>query len=298
MAQIGLGGAQPMEIDYPSDTGDAATLGREAERSKAIPVEAIDAGLIARVLDRDERIEVVDLEHILTEPRGCRGEVTIYDPADFCSYVTRLLSAGTTLWADPEGHRVSAVFDDHEDGDTPGWRRHRAIYRARVDEEWAAWAEKNGKLGSQEWFAEFVEDHAAAVITPDSATMLEIATSFQARRNASFERGTRLQSGDVQLRWVETTTATAGSKGHVEIPDRFTVRIAPYLGVTPVDLEARLRWRIRDGHLAIGYALHRPDVAQREAFDRIRALIAEHVQAPIHLGYAPASLHPRPNPAF
>ena len=300
MALINSGSRdQPQHIEYsPSETTDAANLGREAERHKAISFEDVESGLFARVLDSEERVEVVDLEHVLYAPRGCRGEVTIYDPTDFASYVTRLLTPGTTLWADPYHHQITAVFDDHADGSTPGWRRHRAEFRARSDEEWAAWTVLDGKLSSQETFAEFIEDHAGAVVFPDAATMLEIATSFQAHRNASFERGTRLQSGDVQLRWAETTTATAGSRGHLEIPERFRIKVAPYLGVEPVELDARLRWRINDGNLRIGYALHRPDLAIREAFDRIRAIVAENVQAPIHLGVAPVQLHPKRVAAF
>jgi uncharacterized protein YfdQ (DUF2303 family) len=290
---------EPQQIQYsPSGIADAANLGREAERSRGVPFEDVQSGLIARVLDRDERVEVVDLEHTLGAPHHAHGEASIYDPTDFVSYVTRLAGKGTTLWADPDHHKITAIYDDHAAEDAPGWRRHRAVLCLRTDEEWSAWCDKDGKLGPQEWFAEFIEDHAASVVTPDAATMLEIATTFQAVRNASFERGTRLQSGDVQLRWAETTTASAGAKGHLEIPERFTVKLAPYLGVTPVELPARLRWRIRDGHLAIGYKLHRPDLAIREAFDRIRAQVAQNVKVPIHLGAAPLNLHPKRLNAF
>lgn len=298
MALVNPGGANPPQnvAFSPSGVNDAANLGREAERSRA--VEGIAAGVVARVLDRDERLEVQDLEHTLNAPRDCRGEVTIYDPNDFVSYVARLANEATTLWADPDRSTVTAVFDDHATSTAPGWRRSRAELHMRPDPEWVAWANENGRLRTQEAFAEFLEDHAAAVVSPDAATMLEIATSFQAVRNASFERGTRLQSGDVQLRWVETTTASAGNKGHLEIPDRFRIRVAPFHGVAPVEMDARLRYRIRDGHLGIGFALHRPDLVVQEAFDRVRALVAEHSKFPIHLGIAPPLLHPRPNPAF
>lgn len=275
---------------------EAAALGAAAERAKAVSVEEVDGGLVARVVRQDERIEVLDLEHILAAPNGCRGDAALYAPQDFISYVNRLRSPATTVWADPDRGQIIAVFDDHTDATTPGWRRHRATLVARRDPEWEAWVRGSGRLTSQEEFAEFIEDHMLAVSDPDPATMLELATSFQARRNASFERGTRLQSGDVQLRWVETTTATAGSKGHLEVPERFRIRVAPYLGVDPVELDARLRWRINDGHLRIGYALHRPDLAEQEAFDRIRALVAEAVQADLHLGEAPAQLHPHAAP--
>lgn len=275
-----------------SDVLDAAELGRRAALATAIDGDDLDAGYVARVLRQDERVEFHDLEHWLGEPRAPRGHAVIYEPNDFVSYVERLHDESTTLWADPDNGSITAVFDDHASADVAGWRRHRAVLQLRADDDWKTWVQSSGRLGSQEVFAEFIEDNLAAIVDPDPATMLEIATSFQARRHASFERGTRLTTGDVQLRWVETTTATAGTKGHLEVPEKFTVRLAPFLGVEPVELTARLRYRIADGQLRIGYALHRPDIAVREAFDRIRAVVATNVSVPIHLGEAPAQLHP------
>jgi uncharacterized protein YfdQ (DUF2303 family) len=283
--------------DTATAVGEAAALGAALERGQAIPVEDVEAGLIARVLQREERIEIADLETTLAAPRACRGNARMYEPADFVSYVNRLGTASTTVWADPDASTVTAVFDDHTDGATPGWRRHRAVLVARRDPEWVAWLGRDNRLTSQEDFAEFVEEHLSAVVKstpsdPEAADLLEVSRSFQAHRSASFERGTRLQSGDVQLRYVETTTASAGSKGHIEVPERFSIRVSPYLGVAPVDVVARLRYRIADGHLRIGYSLHRPDLVQQEAFDRIRAIVAENATADMHLGEAPDPLHP------
>lgn len=267
-------------------------LAREAERGHAVPAADVDEGLVVRVLNSDERIEVTDLEHTLPAPHGPRGGATLWEPVDFVSYVNRLASPSTTLWADPDRSRITAVFDDHTSGDVGGWRRHRATLEVRCDPEWSAWRQRDGQLVSQEEFAEFLEDHFAAVVRPDAATMLEVATTFQAHRNSAFERGTRLQSGDVQLRYSDTTTASAGARGHLEVPETFVISVAPYLGVAAVEVTARLRYRISEGRLRIGFALHRPDLAEREAFDRIRAVVVGGVTSDVHLGEAPPQLHP------
>lgn len=274
----------------------AANLGAEATRARAVPAEDIQAGLVVRVLKDGERIDVTDLEHTLGAPYGPRGTAVIWEPADFVSYVNRLADAATTVWANPDAAMITAVFDDHTDSHTGGWRRHRANLVVRRDPEWQAWLGRSGVLGSQEEFAEHLEDHYGSVVDPDAATMLEIATSFQAHRNSSFERGTRLQSGDVQLRYSDTTQATAGSRGHLDVPETFTVSVAPFLGVAPVDIKARLRYRITEGRLRIGYVLHRPDLAEREAFDRIRADVIAGISVDAHLGEAPAQLHPHSVP--
>lgn len=264
---------------------EVAALTREAERVHRIEAEPGD--LVVQVLTSGERIETLDLEDLARQPRAPRGSATLWDPADFISYVNRLASEHTTLWADPDAAHITAVYDDHLNSDEAGWRQHRATLVVRRDPEWQAWCALSGKLTSQEVFAEHLEDHYSSVIDPDAATMLEIATTFQASRSASFERGTRLQSGDVQLRFSEQTRAQAGASGHLEVPERFTIRVAPFWGVEAVDVQARLRYRIREGQLTIGYALHRPDIAEREAFDRIRATVIGGVEVDAHLGPAP-----------
>lgn len=285
----------PTKTDITPDDWGVRTverLTREAERSNAVAFEDVQSGLIVRVVPEGERVDVTDLEYTLPAPHGPRGSAVLWEPADFVSYVNRLGSASTTVWANPDAAMITAVFDDHTDATTGGWRRHRANLVIRRDPEWTAWLSRSGVLGSQEEFAEHLEDHYASVVTPDAATMLEVATTFQAHRNSSFERGTRLQSGDVQLRYSDTTQATAGSRGHLEVPETFVISVAPFLGVAPVEITARLRYRISDGRLRIGYVLHRPDVAEREAFDRIRADVIAGIKADAHLGEAPPQLHP------
>lgn len=265
----------------------AADLARRAADAQHIDNEVAD--LITRVVRRDEEIETVDLEWYAFEPRRRRGNATLVDPAHFTEYVTRLADEdATTVWADETNRRFTAVFNDHTTM-TPGWRDHTATLSLRTDPDWTAWTGRDGKLTGQADFAEFLEDNLAAIVDPPAADMLEVATTFQARRNAQFEQGVRLTSGDVQLRWAEDTTAKAGARGHLEVPDRFTIRVAPFVGVEPVDLIARLRWRIRDGALGIGFRLHRPDVVEREAFDSIRAFVNDALAAPVLLGTAPTA---------
>jgi hypothetical protein len=78
-----------------------------------------------------------------------------------------------------------------------------------------------------------------------------------------------LKNGDYQLKYEEQTEAKAGQKGAVEIPDDFTLRLAPYAYTAPVELVANLRYRIEDGHLKLGYKLIRPLEIRRDAFSAI-----------------------------
>ncbi|MBB5154989.1 DUF2303 family protein [Saccharopolyspora phatthalungensis] len=248
-----------------------------------------ESSVVVRTLREDERLDVTNLEELLDRPRRPRGTALLTDPSDFATYVRRLSTTATTVWADDDDRTVTATFNDHLDGEQAGWRDHRAFLRVQRDEDWSAWLERNSTLMDQEVFAEHLEDRAHTVTNPDAATMLEVALTFQARRNASFSRGTRLDSGDVQLSWQEETTAKAGASGKLEVPEEFTITVAPFLGLTAVPVTARLRWRIRDGQLFIGYRLHRPDLVERTAFGEIRSMLANELEAPVLLGHAPSA---------
>jgi uncharacterized protein YfdQ (DUF2303 family) len=288
----------------PLDTTDAvgaiAELAHRAGAADAPPAFKVneDSSLVVRVVPNDQTIRTVDLERYLTVPRRTRGHATVNDPEDFCAYVQRLEGTATTLWADEDAHTVTAVFNDHQETDdgvaegNAGWRDHTATLRLKVDRDWAAWMDHDAKLGGQEWFAEFLEDNARSIVDPDAATMYEVARSFQARSNADFSRVIRVDNGDVQMTWNEQTDAkvTSATKGTFEVPATFTVRLAPFVGTPMQELTARLRWRLRDGQLAIGYQLLRPDLVVREAFQDVVATVTGEVTAPVVQGLTPKPL--------
>jgi uncharacterized protein YfdQ (DUF2303 family) len=226
----------------------------------------------------DERIHVTSLEQHLPRPLRQRGTVTIHDPEDFAQYVNRLCDHySTVLYANVATGTVTVVFDDHSPEGIAGWREHRAELALKADPDWTRWTEADSKLMSQEGFATFLEEVAHTIVRPDAATLLEVATTFRATRKADFSGGVRLQSGDVEFRYKEETDAKAGKSGKLEIPETFTVWAAPWRGVDAVELTARLRYRLDDGALRIGYALLRPDRARDDAFALILARLREAV---------------------
>lgn len=282
-----------LPLDDSSAVAAVAELAERGAQARVVLDGVPDASgsLLVRVLPPGDRIEVLDLERHLGAPREPRGSAAIHEPSDFIAYVTRHAGPATTIWATQDFRRFTAVFNDHDPHAGPGWRDHRATLQLQLDPDWAAWIAQDGKLVHQAEFAEFLEDNLAAITDPPAADMLEVATTFHAHRNVAFRQGVRLSSGDVQLHYQEETTGTAGAKGALDVPREFTVRLAPYLGVDAVYLTARLRWRITEGTLRIGYKLHRRDLVEAEAFDRIRSLVAQQVgDTPVLLGEAPTPL--------
>lgn len=264
-----------------------------ARRASEIPDHNTDTNLLVVKLRQDERLEHHNLEAFLDHPNRPRGQACVHDPTDFAEYVNRIGDPErTTVWADVKRGAVTAVINDHHNWADGGWRDHTATLLLQPDEDWVRWHRLNGQRVSQEEFGEFIENVAHTIVNPDAATMLEVATTMTAKRSLDFHQGTRLANGDVQLKFEETTTAAAGVRGDIEIPSVILVRLAPWMGVEPVNLEARLRWRIPNRQLAIGYELLRSDIAARDAFAQLVARVAEGLreEIPVLLGTPPPSI--------
>lgn len=265
----------------------AAAWGRRYTEAAAAPqvVDLDDPGASVHVVRRmdDETVETHDHEGFLPTPRRPAGGVLLTQPESFALYVTGqhvTTATPTRLFADLDARTVTAVFNDHQDATLPGWRDHTATYQAQVDRDWTDWLGRDGKLSDQTSFGEFVEEHLHSIVKPEgkpsypsAAEMLEVALTLTAKRNVEFDAATRLQSGDVEFAWRETTSAQAGRVTKAEVPERFAIRVPPFVGHPPVVVEARLRYRADQSGFRIGYKLLRPDLAEQHAFQEITTTI-------------------------
>jgi uncharacterized protein YfdQ (DUF2303 family) len=227
--------------------------------------------------------EVLDLTKYLDAPRRKTGVTRIIDAESFVMHVNDHKTGSTRLYAVPDQGTVTAVFDDHSATD-PGWGQHRVILQVKKTREWLHWETADGKLGKQTEFANHIEDGLLEIREPDGATMLELAQSFQAHTNVTFRTSDRLANGERQFTYDEEVTAAAGRTGNLAVPEQFVLGIAPYEGTDPYRVEARLRWRLSNGQLSIGYKLTRPADVLRVAFDEILSAIATETQLGAMLG--------------
>lgn len=263
-----------MSEQHETRVADAEAIievAREAAGREALP-HSVDPEKLYVTLGIDGRgslrPEVLDLEVKLPRPRRKIAAVTLYTPASFSAYVDRHRGDGTTVWADVERSQMVAVIDDHEQVGA-GWGEHRALLALRHPPAWTKWMSRDGKLGSQAEFAEHIEDCLPEIVEPDGATMLELAQTFHATGQVNFRQHQRLATGAVQMTYEQTHEARAGERGQIEIPPRFVVALAPFEGIDSFRVEARLRYRINDGTLRIGYVLDRPEEVLRAAFAEI-----------------------------
>lgn len=279
--------------DFNTEATAAAALGRVSTKVEGYDLDLAPSLVVVRVR-HDEQVSTVDLEKFLASPRIARGSVVLHDHQDFAAYTNRFSTDRTTVWADVEKSSITAVLNDHEDvagGKEAGWRDHRVALQLRIDADWALWRKYDGQFMSQVEFAEFIESMLHTIVSPAAADMLEIAQTFQARRNVDFKSGARLDSGDVQLRYEETTQANAGRAGELEIPPQMDVVLAPYLGTEPGVVTARVRYRIENAKLRLAYSLARPDLVQRDAFLKVLSDVREQLETEaVFNGTAPQAL--------
>lgn len=274
---------EPITVPVTADIEMKTAVDSIIEAARAgQPVGNLDLGQVYARQRADGGVDVVDLtteQHMqaldrlarrfMDAPRRKIGRVALTEPGSFIGYVTKhYLEDATELYGDRKAGTITAVLNS--DGvDEAGWGDHRAILTLTPTDAWKAWTQASGQLVNQTEFAEFLEDRAPDVVEPDAATLIEIATTMQASTAVAWKSGVRLQDGTVQLGYEETSDATAGTRGHLAIPQTITLGIAPFEGLDPYRVTARLRYRMRDGRLTIGVVLDQADDVLKAAFGDI-----------------------------
>jgi uncharacterized protein YfdQ (DUF2303 family) len=264
------------DIDNVQTIVDTATRATEAEELTPGKIYAFNTPTGVKQFD-------LTGEEYSDTPKRKRGTTTVRDAGSFLSYWAKHSSDASEVYADADRLSITAVLDAHT-VEEPDWGQHRLHLQLRETDAWQQWAALDGKLMDQERFAEFLEDHLPELLEPSAAEMLEIAQSIQGVAKAEFQSGTRLQSGERKLAYVETVTAKAGQKGELLIPEQFTIGLVPFEGSEGYKLTARLRYRINGGPLQLAYKLDRPADIRKTAFDDVVKAVAEQIDSPIMNG--------------
>jgi len=254
----------------------------EADSIRAMAIDACSPNFAGYPADGESAPYVVvppghavyGLEDLFPSPLRKRGTVVANDAASFCAVVLDQKTDGTRLYGDVNPPRFTAVFNDHF-ARGAGWRDHRATYACPLSPEWTIWTGANKRTMTQEAFAQFIEDNAPDCVAPDSATMIEISRTLEAKKKVNFASGIRLSNGQSELTYEEEITGTAG-KGKLQIPETFQIGIAVLQGGPRYAVVARLRYRIQDkGQLVLWFDLDRPhkviEDAARDVWTKVQA---------------------------
>lgn len=275
----------------PEITNLAETLAREMKS----PVEIISepGGNIKRVaLPPEWNLLEYNDEEFLEQPRRKIAKVQLHDADSFIGYITRHGSlTNSTIWcaADYLAGKVSflSILNDHgEDEKESSWRDHKASFSPKLSEEWNRWAGKNKEAFSQAEFAAFIEDNLKDIASvegqPTGAQMLEMALTFEANQDMRFKSAIRLQSGGIQMNFVQDDDAQTLQK--MQVFDRFSLGSPIFWNGDAYRIDARLRYRVRDGVLKFWFELIRQDKVLEAATQTLITTIREKTGNPFFFG--------------
>lgn len=229
-----------------------------------------------------EGYKLEDMEKFMDTPRRKRAKIALNDVDSFIIYNNRQGSlAECTIWcqADYSQGKVSflSILNDHgeEDGKQQ-WRDHTSSFTPTFSEEWKRWNAKDHETFSQVEFASFIEENLKDIATvegsPTGAQMLEMALSFEANQDMRFKSAIRLQNGGVQMSFVQDDNDQTLAK--MQMFDRFSIGVPVFWNGDAYQVDARLRYRVRDGKLTFWFELIRPDkvleATTRKLIDKIK----------------------------
>ena len=259
----------------------------DTARAAAGP-QKVEAGGIYLVATASGDVRQFDLTgpQYRDQPARKTGTTTVRDAAGWLTYYGKHHDEHSEVYADVEALTVTAVLDANTAGEQARWGGHRVVLSLRQTKAWKDWTQRDGKLLDQDTFANFLEDHLADLVEPDAASMLEIAQSIQATTKSTFESGSRLHSGERKLVYTEDTTAKAGGRGELKIPETFKIAVVPFEGADRYSMTARFKYRIERGQLALGFKLEQPEERMAAAFGDVLGRIVESIDQPVMNGTA------------
>lgn len=237
----------------------------------------LEPGKIYGWVTPDGTLEQIDLtgDDYRDQPKHKTGTTVVEDLDSFLEYFRKHCDADSELYVDINRHTITAVLDANQRS-AARWGGHRLVLKMATADRWNDWAGMNRKGMSQIAWAEFLEDHLEDIRVPDAATMLEIAQTFQANTKVTFKSAAILSNGDRRLQWEETTDASAGAGGKLQVPSSFTIGVAPFDFADPYEVTARFRYRIGGGKLEVSYLLDDPAAVIRDAvLDIVKQLEAK-----------------------
>lgn len=213
-----------------------------------------------------EGYDVHDLEKLLPAPARKRAHVVTTDTESFVFYTKKHgKEDDCIIYAEIDSDKslckLVAVIDDN--GSTsPQWRDHRCTFAPKQSVEWGRWLVKNKQVMSQADFATWLEDNLPDVANvpnmPTGADILAMALGFEANAEKRLRSKINLQNGGVQFEFVEDEDKD--TRTSMKVFERFTLGLPVFDGSKDAyPLEARLKYREKDGKVNFWYELIRPD---------------------------------------
>ncbi len=247
---------QELEIQY-----DNAAAQHLHEVAGGVPFVAVPRGY-----------SLENVEQFLDAPTRIRKNLNVLSAGSFITYFMKFCDEDSMVIFNDDTQCVTGMLDYHTT-DSASWCDHQVKYACPKSREWITWTQNDKNKFNQLTFAEFIEENIKDFAEPSGGELLEIATKFSVIRTAVFSNSVRLQSGEFEFQFSEQNQ----SKGTVTVPEKIAIGIAPFQNGTRYRIEARLRYRLREGQLSIWYELIEPQKVLDDAFNEVKCNIRDSI---------------------
>jgi len=260
------------------------------------PIEIASQDHIKRVaLPPNWVLSEKDDEDMLAQPARKKGTVYLDDIESYIGYINRHKSLSSTVIYVIANYvcgtvAFKCIINDHEaylgTSPTQEWRDFIATYEPRASVEWERWTFANKEHFSQFDFAVFIEnnlqDIAAVEGMPTAQQLLEMATKFQATMDMRYKSNIRTQSGGMNLTFVNDDDAQTVET--MKLFEKISIGIPVFWGGDAYRIDARLRYRVKDGGLKFWYELIREDKVMEDATKTMIEKIKADTGVPLFFG--------------
>ncbi|QPB42183.1 DUF2303 family protein [Rodentibacter haemolyticus] len=223
--------------------------------------------------------DIRSLEEYQSAPARIRQHIFLRTEQSLIDYVNKFKQSGTAIFANLDDLEIKAVFDYHANPEKPNWGDHSATYNCPYSKDWKEWARKDKQAMSQVEFGAFLENNIHSIATDGNivsgAELLAMVLAFEETRKSEFKSVKRLQDGTMSFTFTDEQTGG----GKARLPEEIVLGIQPFHNGDFYQLKARVRYRIKDGSLALWYELINPEKVVEDAFnttlDKLKANIAD-----------------------
>lgn len=248
--------------------------------------EVVEAGGTSFLVVRgDHHLEPLQshFDDMLERPRRIVQTIDFISATSLAVYLDRFATVDTIIQIKPSEMKVIATVDYHTAKSAKAGRRdHKAVFSARLDPRYAAWANAHGKMVSQRDFMEFLEDRAFDVTRPTPAEIIECVMNFSSVRMKRVNSRQSLTDGAMSLMIEDTEEKRAD----FHFFDKLDLLLPVFEGEGSQLVKVRLRYRNGDGAVLFGAIIHDRAMMERAAFDvAAKAIIdlAEKKSIPVYL---------------
>lgn len=273
----------------------AQTIAQESRKPESLK-EGADHGELYAIPDGYRLATDAELEALQNAPYRKKGHASFKAADSFVLYVNKHKQPESLLYAQVNAHNhqnplvITAVFNDHQNGvlndSRAGWKDFTAGLTPQASHEWMTWTKCDGQRMSQFQFAQFIEDNIKDVASedgyPTGTEMLKMAVQFELSQDKRIKSAIRIQSGGTNIEYVDNDDAATVER--MQAFDKFMLGIPVFWQGQAYYLEAKLRYRVREGVLSLWYDLVRSDLVVDDAVRQILSDVESKTEVPVLYG--------------